>query len=338
MMRYAIGSYTSMGGPGIALVTMEHGKLKLVGSAAGEVQNPIWIEQNPKQDSLLYAACSTDENESGLVASLLLEGDSLRLRSIQPTGGIACCHLAISEDGDCLFAANYVDGLVTAHPISQDGSIQPASQHLQLKGEGPNPERQERAHAHQIVFRPESDQVFVCDLGSDSVWIYQRDEKGRLTLIHQLRCSAGIGPRHLSFDGPDRFYLVGELGGWIAHYQLEENEWRLRQLMPTLPETDQPGNTAAAIRVEGSKVYVSNRGYDSIAVFDRDEAGMLTEERQVKLPGRFPRDFMPVPGGFLVACQNSGELLLTDREGKLLQTLPIPGAVSILPLKSCTYV
>ena len=72
-------------------------------------------------------------------------------------------------------------------------------------------------------------------------------------------------------------------------------------------------NQAAAIRLvpDGRRVVVSNRGENSLAVFDFDEStGKLSFKSRTMLKGDWPRDFIFVSDSLaLVACERSGEVL-----------------------------
>ena len=72
-------------------------------------------------------------------------------------------------------------------------------------------------------------------------------------------------------------------------------------------------NQAAAIRFtpDGRRVVVSNRGENSLAVFDFDgSTGMLAFKSRTMLKGDWPRDFIFVTDSLaLVACERSGEVL-----------------------------
>ncbi|MCI9143821.1 MAG: lactonase family protein, partial [Lachnospiraceae bacterium] len=76
----------------------------------------------------------------------------------------------------------------------------------------------------------------------------------------------------------------------------------------TLPEGFSGSSKAAAIRICGSRVLVSNRGCDSIAVFALDEKGVPKRRQIVATGGKSPRDF-DIFGDYVVAAnQDSDEL------------------------------
>lgn len=330
-MRFAIGTYTDLGGPGITLVSLENDRLTLDGVTSDRGDNPIWLEQDPVRKNVCYAACNTGAEETGWVASYRMDKTGWVRTSLQPTHGRACCHLLVNSEAGLLYAANYLDGSVSVFPITDQG-LQAECQHLQQHGTGPDKERQECAHAHQLTRRPGTDELFVCDLGADKIVTYHMEENGLLSVSGEIGCKPGIGPRHLLFDGPDGFWLVGELDGWIARYCLMDKGWNCVQLLQTADRTPGIVNTAAAIRCGGGQVYVSNRGQDTIAVFGVEADGRLNAQDQIPVPGSFPRDFRLVGERLLIACQNEGGLCLTDMDGHLLSRAQIPGAVCILPL------
>ena len=82
---------------------------------------------------------------------------------------------------------------------------------------------------------------------------------------------------------------------------------------PVNPVNPVKNNQAAAIRLapDGRRVVVSNRGENSLAVFDFDEStGMLAFKSRTMLKGDWPRDFIFVTDSLaLVACERSGEVL-----------------------------
>ena len=302
--------------------------------ASNQVADPTWVMQSPGDPRILYAAGAVEGKKDGVVASFLWDREKLILLSVQETGGQACCHLCVDQDESHLYAANYLDGSVSVFPLAE-GKIFPCCQFIRHDAPlGPHKIRQEFSHAHQFTFRPGTQEAFVCNLGTDQVVVYERMENGQLQNKYEIPAAQpGIGPRHLIFDGPDRFYLVGELEGWISTYTCKAGAWKCDQLLSTLPEGyDGPVNTAAAIRMDEGHVYVSNRGQDSIVIFDRLPDGTLQLNRHVAVPGCFPRDFQLWEKGFLVAQQKAGGVAYMNENGAAGDFLVIDGAVCVCPL------
>lgn len=324
---YIAGCYTGRGGPGLMLLEKKEKRLYTVDVWRG-LCDPIWAEKG--KDGVFFAACA-DENGDGVVASLRVEAGKIRCLSTQPTGGRDTCHLTLDEQGETLYAANYADGSLAVFPV-RAGVLLPRTQLIRhMEKTGPHPTRQENCHIHQTRFRPGTDEVFVCDLGADAVMVYLRQADGTLAFQKKIQAESGTGPRHLLFDGPERFFLVGELTGWLSEYALVSGEWRLRQTVSTLPEGFAAPNTAAAIRKKGDTLYVSNRGHDSIAVFAHGADG-LKRAGWIMTPGKLPRDFLLTEEGFLVAQQGGGGIALLDEKGAVLDAVDQPGMVCLLQL------
>lgn len=326
MERYAAGCYTSLGGPGLMLLERTGDTLRTLDVWPG-LCDPIWVEKG--KNGVFFAACA-DEKGDGTAASFRVEGERLVCLSMQSTGGRDTCHLTLDEEGKTLYAANYADGSLAVFPV-RDGLLRPRTQLIRHQEKtGPHPTRQEGCHIHQTRFRPGTREIFVCDLGADAVVIYLRQPDGTLTRMDKIQAESGTGPRHLLFDGPDRFCLVGELQGWLSEYACVSGKWLLRQTVSTLPEYFTDKNTAAAIRKKGDMLYVSNRGHDSIAAFSRGPSG-LKAIGWLKTPGKLPRDFLLTKDGFLVAQQGGGVALLRA-DGTVLSTVDQPGMVCLCKL------
>ena len=331
-MLCAVGTYTRFGGPGVAVVDAEKDNIRLI-CTLDAVADPTWVMQSPHQHQILYSTGAVADKKIALVASYLLENGKLTALSIQETKGAGSCYLCVDKDEKHLYAANYVDGSVSVFPL-ENGRIGPCCQFLPHEAPlGPNTVRQEHSHAHQFELRPGKDEAFVCNLGTDQVVIYDRRADGSLSFRETIPGKPGTGPRHLIFDGPDRFYLAGELEGWVSTYEYKDGKWNCLQVLSTLPAgCARPDNTAAAIRMDEKRIYVSNRGHDSIALFDKLPDGTLSPAGHLAVPGCFPRDFRLWEGGYLIAQQKGGGVAYMDSQGKAGAHLEIPGAVCVCPL------
>ena len=71
----------------------------------------------------------------------------------------------------------------------------------QFTGTGPNKERQECSHPHQVVEHPTYKEVLVPDLGADKTRRLVRDANGKWSEKAAIEYKAGSGPRHIAFHG-----------------------------------------------------------------------------------------------------------------------------------------
>src|SRR5207244_4587864 len=118
------------------------------------------------------------------------------------------------KTGTNALVANYSGGSCACLPIQGDGSLAPASSVIQHEGKGPNPDRQEKPHAHSINVDKNNRFAFVADLGLDQVFIYKFDDlHGKLTANDPafVKLAPEAGPRHFAFHPNGKFaYVINE--------------------------------------------------------------------------------------------------------------------------------
>jgi 6-phosphogluconolactonase len=284
--RIYVGSYTSQagGGKGIGF-----GPLDAMAVAAA-TDDPSFLTRSA-DGRFLYA---TNELEAGRVSAFAIQEDgSVEFLNDQPTEGAHPCHLEIDPTGSFLLSANYSSGSVAIHPIAADGSLGDATQILQREGTGPNEERQEGPHAHQVAFDPAGKYAFDVDLGSDSVHVSTLTEQGQLEAVDRLGIHAGAGPRHLVFHpGGGAAYVINELDSTLTVCSYADGNLTVVQTLSTRPDDAEGENFPAEVLVsaDGRFVYGSNRGDDTIAVFETGAEGIDAELIQtIGSGGTWPR-------------------------------------------------
>lgn len=331
-MKYYIGTYTSLDGPGAQVIDVDGESIRPVSSCRA-IDNPNYLIAT-RDGKTVYTGASFDKDEKGACASYRVDGDRLIPLSLQPTGGQSACHVCLSEYEDFLYVTNYAGGSVSVFPVA-DGYIMPRIQLIKHTGASrAYVARQESAHPHQAVFMPGTNLLFVCDLGTDEVVIYKADaETGLLIRDSSVKLHPGAGPRHLVFDGQDRFYVGTELSNEVMFFEKSENDWKLVQTVSSLPEGYTGESAVAAVRRDRNRLYVSNRGHNSCAQFSISKNGTLSNAAFIGLKGDFPRDVYPVsPEVLLAANQKSGTVELVVN-GVTRAECEVKGAVSILPAK-----
>jgi 6-phosphogluconolactonase len=243
---------------------------------------------------------------------------------LRSTEGDHPCHVAIDPEGRWLAAANYSSGSVAIYPIGDDGRLGELAGVIQHSGAGTHPARQTGPHAHSSVFSPDGASLLVADLGIDRLVVYGFDPAtGAAKRRSEHAPAQGAGPRHLAFH-PDgaHLFLVNELNSTITFFEWGSGTVRARQTLSTLPP-DAAANLAADLKVDaaGQKVYVSNRGHDSLAVFDFDPGAGLRLAKVLESGGSWPRGFGLSPDGrFAVVANRRGgdvSVLALGGEGSL---------------------
>jgi len=255
----------------------------------------------------------------------------MRLIDMQPTHGKHPCHLCVTDR--FAFAANYSEGSLSIFAVDGAGGINPSYQSIHHFGKGPNPGRQNEAHVHFADMTPDGKYLAVCDLGLDKVFLYPYCPDGGLSSKAKIiDCPPGSGPRHLTFSSDGEYlYILTELGNTVLVYKTGDFE-RL-QVCDTLPAGFTGNSTCAAIHISpnGKLLGASNRGHDSIAVFEIQDNGTLRFLRHVAGCAE-PRDFAFSPDGnwLLVGNQNDDSVSVFDvRNFELKTNIKMPQPVCI---------
>ncbi|MFG3707889.1 lactonase family protein [Micromonospora sp. NPDC047670] len=290
-----IGGYTEhSGGRGSGIVAARRdprsGALSPLGAVA-VTPSPSFLARHPRLP-VLYAVNELPEGEVSAYR-VAADGDLTPLGT-RSTGGAEPCHLAVVPDGGHLVVANYGGGSVAVFPLDPDGMPGERSDLVEHEGHGPDPERQERAHAHMVNPAPGRGPLLAVDLGTDSIYRYDLDAaSGRLVpRAPRVRTASGSGPRHLGRH-PDgrRCWVAGELDASVTAYELTA-EGALHE-RGRVDASDRAGHvqpSEISVGPDGRFLYVANRGVGTVAVFA--VAGELPElVAEVDTGGEWPRHF-----------------------------------------------
>ena len=309
MLAY-VGCYTDDAHPeGIHVIDVDpvSGALRRLSSV--RLPNAIYQAQSPCGRYLV--SCM----QGGLAAFRIKNG------ALDPTdriewGGQCLCHVSVMPDGKRVCWADYLVGEAGSIGFDNGRFVVGSLVRHHHEGSGPNLPRQASAHCHQAIPLPNGCGYAVVDLGLDRISVYPQ----------ALHCSTnpkGAGPRHLAFH-PNRghAFLASELGNLVSVYRLKGGcDFEFASADSTLPEGWKGESAVAAIRVsgDGAKVFVSNRGHDSIAAFSFSEDFDRLELLSISsLPGKLPRDFNFLPSGCLalVTLEGSGRVVSLSCEAE----------------------
>lgn len=331
---FYVGSYTKKGGPfqmtngeGISVwsLGMDTGKLELL-AVHKDIVNPTYLA---KSNGNLLLVASDEHLEPGNVLSFEIgEYHVLNELSTQSAIGTATCHINVIDSTWQVFISSYWDSKLSVHDL-EDGKIMPAKFVYQFHGSGPNQERQEQSHAHCAVISPDERWVYVCDLGSDRIWLLNLNKlTGKTSDITYVEVPSGYGPRHMVFSKVlSKAYLICELNAHVLTYgyNAKTGNLQLEDDCATLPKEFLGTPSAAAIRLHpcGKSLYVSNRKHNSIAVFSIDDkTGKLNFETRFDTLGDEPRDFNIDPSGKWLVCANQNSDNLVTYELDVNSGLP----------------
>jgi len=313
-------------------------------SVTNVIHNPAFLRWSPCHN-ILYACSESIQNEDTVasVAIVPLTGHA-HLLAKQHTKGKSACYITLSKTSPPkhMLVVNYWDSSISTFPIQPTGLIGPVSQTIFSK-KTPTvvsarhehiANRHAEAHVHAIVLDPIMGRIaYVPDLGEDCIKQYVfNPQTGELTQCGVIAPSKGegpFGPRYLDFHPTlPLAYIVNEVASTVSVFAFRDTEAKilasdpsipistldLLQTVSTVPLAFPKGlNTCGRIAVDpsGKYVLVSNRGHNSIAVFQvLDAAGSVGILRGVGFfhtRGSTPRHFQFDPSGthLIVANQDT---------------------------------
>lgn len=268
---------------------------------------PGYLAVAPNKKSLYVV---TQDNQ--IRAFAIEPNKKLRFLNSVPSEGLNPCHVSVHPSGKKVFTANYTGGSFTAYDLTPSGSIGKISYTEQYTGSGPNIKRQDKSHAHCAVNSPNGKYVYVADLGTDKIMNYQvAGKSGEISPNPNqpfFTAKPGSGPRHLVIHPAGKFmYVLNELSAELNSVTVsDKGELEEVETYPTIPADFKGNNSSAAIHLHpnGKFVLVSNRGHNSISVFQIQASGKL---KQVDIQTRSidtPRDFNIDPTGKFVIIGN----------------------------------
>lgn len=270
-----------------------------------DMPSPMFFEVDGDKLWAVMRSPFEESGNSGIAAFDVRTGKQLT-ETVSTMGDVGC-HIAV--DGEDIYCANYISGSVFKSPDVL---------HVH-NGHGVNSQRQEAPHVHSVFFSPDKKYVLSCDLGLDTVFVYDRN----LNLVSSARVPDGSGARHIVFskDG-DYVYCINEMSATVSVFGYGDGELTYIRDVSAKPVgfTGQGKGAAIKLSSNGKRMYVTERGSESIAVFDVCH-DILTRIGEISSYGKEPRDFTLLANGRFAACANqfsdSVSIYAVDSEGML---------------------
>lgn len=352
-----VGTFFGTGSEGIYVLEFDRAKGRFTHiQTVPTRESPTFLDIHPS-GKFLYSVNrgSVEEMEnSGSVSAFAIDGATgkLTLLNERPSYGFGPCYISIGKTGKWAFISNYIEGNVVIMPIFDDGLLGSSAGARRHLGSSVNPDRQERPHVHSAVVVPDNNFVLVSDLGTDRIHSYRFNASdGTITdaEVPFVSVKPGCGPRHLAFHpNGSVVYSAEELSSTVAVLDYDKTTGTLTMRadsIPSLPADFHGENTAADIHVlpNGRFLYLSNRGYNALAIYAIDKDGMITLVGQQDTKGKIPRNFLiDSKGEFLWVANKDSNNIVTFRvnpeNGKLTFVsnttgIPSPVCLKMLTLK-----
>lgn len=323
------GTYTRKDSKGIYVHRMDAKTGKLTPISVTEATNPSFLALHPSGDYLFACGEMSDfqGKKAGAVSAFKVDKatGALTLINQQSSVGAGPCHVDVAPSGNAVMVANYGGGSVASLPIKADGSLDEAVSFVQHTGKDFT-KRQSGPHAHCVNFDKSGKFVYAADLGLDKILVYRFDQSnGKITSAEPAFASTAkaAGPRHFAIHpNQQSAYVINEIDKTVTAFKRNVTTGELTniQSLSTVPEGVTGGSTAELfMHPSGKFLYGSNRGHDSIAIFNVDETtGKLTAAGHESTQGKTPRSFGITPcGKFLLAAnQNSGTVVVFHIDSK----------------------
>lgn len=269
-------------------------------------------------------------NEGGVALFMKKSDGTFDVVRTVPVNAQHPCHLTLSPDGRHLYTANYTSGTISEMPVIY--GIPRIARLIYHAGKGKTP-RQTAPHPHFVGFDPAGTSLFVADLGTDEIRVYEWiiGQGIRRQASDILKLHPGAGPRHLVFAPESNvLYVANELDSTVSSFLKNKvtSKWTHVLTQSTLTDQNVSKNAPGAILItrDGRFFFVTNRGHNSIALFETSGNGQFKLVQVVPAGGDFPSDLALTSNEkqLIVANMNSGTVthFQFDRNKKTLTLLP----------------
>ncbi len=305
-----IGTYTQQSSRGIYQVTVDMGYVpETPPRLAAEMMSPTYLLLSD-DGNRLYAVSEAQPGIRGEIAAFYCTGNGLALINKVLAPGAGLVHAVLDQEEKLLFTVSYRDASVQMYEIREDGGIGRLLDEKVHMGQGHDPVRQEKAHAHSVWNTPDGMRICVCDLGIDRMLVYEVDrDQSKLMERKEMGVTfpPGAGPRHLVFHPNGRYaYVLAELTSEVFTMEYSgETGFKIVGKESALC-WNEGYSIGAAIRIsgDGKYLYSSNRGTDDIAVYRVDVNGRIKRILNFPCKGHHPRDFILVSNDRYLLCAN----------------------------------
>jgi 6-phosphogluconolactonase len=301
----------------------ETGTLTAAGVAA-KIDMVDWITFS-RDRRYLFAACELDSfngKPTGEVASFRVTNGDLYPLTTRNSASKGTCQVAVDKTGQVMLSADYGGGSVSSFKVTE-GKLSDLMWTEHYTDHGPNPNRQQTAHAHYCSFSPDNRFAYVNDLGGDRIHIYHlHPETAKLTHAGEYHGAPGSGARTLHFHpNGHTAYCMNEIVSTVdvLHWHERNGHFSLITRINLLPE-GYHGPTRGCDTVitrDGRFVYFANRDDNFLYSFGADPvSGALMPMLRSSCGGKTPRNFTldPTERWMLVANQDSSLVSVFPRD------------------------
>ena len=288
---------------------------------------------------LLVTSNNSAQNKGGLVQYNISVNGKLTFAESQFKSGGVPCHVSCSPDMKYTFSAKYGDDEISLYNFTNN----------KITAEIDHIVKPDQSKGHYISTDPSGKFVHAVFLGLDKIFNYtiEGDKFVANTSQEYFSLPNGHGPRHMVFHTDSNWvYILNEANSsvTVGSYNPETGAITEIHNISMLPPGFIDFSKAAAIRMHpnGRFLYASNRGHNSIAVYEIANDGRLSIVEYETSGMNYPRDFnISADGKFMVVGNKKGNSIFSfridDTTGELTNTgmklsMSTPFAFEFLPI------
>lgn len=256
-----------------------------------------------EKSSVLLHIFHIKESKLFVVDSIALDGDDLT-------------HLAYSKKHKMLIGCSYKNGSFFSVKIV-DGLLSRQIQYVTQK------EDNKLSRAHCVAINPTETEAAIISIALDKVFFYEFIND-QISYTKMIETPLGSGPRHGVYLNNQIFFLITEYSNEMIVMDLGKNG--IIQTISTLPHFSGKSFGATLLISNDQKyLYASNRGEDSIAIFEILESYQLRYLKTIKCGGLHPRHMsLSRDNKYIFSCNMHSNLVsVIDLEEELV-ILDIP--------------
>jgi 6-phosphogluconolactonase len=298
------------------------GAISIIENYSGVVKGS-YFALSLDQKQLLVTSVNSAQNQGGLVQyNISGDGRLTFSRSQFNPGGIPC-YVSFTPDMNYTLSAYYGDDKISICNFTNE----------EITAETDKIVKADNSKGHCILTDPSGKYVYAVFLGLDKVFCYTIEDGDFVANTTQEYFSLpdGFGPRHLVFH-PDSswVYILNESNSSVTagSYNPETGAITEIQNISMLPSDFDDQSSAAAIRIHpnGRFLYASNRGHNSIAVYEIADDGILSIIEYETSGINTPRDFnISEDGKFMLVGNQKGNSIFSFRINELSGELDYTG-------------
>jgi 6-phosphogluconolactonase (cycloisomerase 2 family) len=270
--------------------------------------------------------------EQGAVSRLASAGAGWDVRESMELPGVTFpCRVRFDEQRNRLLVAGYGNGALAVIDLDDDGAFAGEARTFAFTGTGPDPDRQEGPHGHDVIVLDEG--IGVIDLGADVLRILDPESLAETGVV---AFPPGSGPRHVVDLGDGRIVVSGELDSTLILASVPER--RVLDVIPSTAHTGEPRNYPSTVILDAARgiVHLANRGADTVLTA-RVHADRLELLAETPSGGGAPQHLALDDQHLLAVHSDDGAVVALRLDdgvptGAVADTARIPGAYWIEPL------